>query len=90
MHGGEQYSDPGADFPAQCEAGHCGSVPRRNDPKVAGCSMIPLRSVWCTDANSGSYNVKLTNGVARLLRWVAVARGSAGTSPAPKQKNRPR
>lgn len=117
VHGGEQRDDPGASFPAQGYAGHYCSVPRRNNPKIAGCSMIvsglrlfdisdvkhprevayfnkPQRpgsrptfpdvagayamsapawdrkrgSVWYTDANSGFYNVKLTNGVAELLR----------------------
>ncbi len=117
VHGGEQLSDPGASFPAQGYAGHYCSVPRRNNPQIAGCSMIlsglrlfdisdvrhprevayfnkPQRpgsrptvpdvagayamsapawdakrgSVWFTDANSGFYNVKLTNGVAELLR----------------------
>lgn len=117
VHGGEQHDDPGASFAAQGYAGHYCSVPRRTDPKIAGCSMIlsglrlfdisdverprevayfnrpqrpgsrptfpdvagayamsapawdPKRgSVWYTDANSGFYNVRLTNGVARLLR----------------------
>ena len=117
VHGGEQYQDPGAGFPAQGYAGHYCSVPRRTNPDIAGCSMIvsglrlfdirdvehprevayfnkPVRpgtrptlpdvagayamsapawdpkrgSVWYTDANSGFYNVKLTNGVADLLR----------------------
>lgn len=117
VHGGEQYNDPGANFPAQGYAGHYCSVPRVNNPKIAGCSMIasglrlfdisdvehprevayynqPQRpgsrptfpdvagayamsapawdqkngSVWYTDANSGFYNVTLTNGVADLLR----------------------
>ncbi|HXH78552.1 hypothetical protein [Nocardioides sp.] len=117
VHGGEQYADPGANFPAQGYAGHYCSVPRRTNPKIAGCSMIlsglrlfdisdverprevayfnrpqrpgsrpgfpdvagsyamsapawdPKRgSVWYTDANSGFYNVKLTNGVEQLLR----------------------
>lgn len=117
VHGGEQYEDPGANFAAQGYAGHYCSVPKRTDPKIAGCSMIvsglrlfdisdvehprevayynrPVRpgsrptfpdvagsyamsapawdprrgSVWYTDANSGFYNVRLTNGVAKLLR----------------------
>ncbi|WP_133176539.1 hypothetical protein [Nocardioides currus] len=117
VHGGEQFHDPGADFPAQGYAGHYCSVPTRDEPRIAGCSMIasglrlfdisdvehprevayfnkPQRpgsrptfpdvagayamsapawdaergSVWFTDANSGFYDVKLTNGVARLLR----------------------
>jgi len=117
VHSGEQYDDPGAGFPAQGYAGHYCSVPKRSNPKLAGCSMIvsglrlfdisdvehprevayfnqPVRpgsrptfpdvagayamsapawdrrrgSIWYTDANSGFYNVKLTNGVARLLR----------------------
>ena len=117
VHGGEQYDDPGAGFPAQGYAGHYCSVPKRTNPRIAGCSMIvsglrlfdisdvehprevayfnqPVRpgtrptfpdvagayamsapawdrkrgSVWYTDANSGFYNVRLTNGVAGLLR----------------------
>lgn len=117
VHSGEQYNDPGANFPAQGYAGHYCSVPKVDNPKIAGCSMIvsglrlfdisdvenprevayfnkPVRpgsrptfpdvagayamsapawdkkfgSVWYTDANSGFYNVKLTNGVAKLLR----------------------
>ena len=40
MHSGEQYNDPGAGFPAQGYAGHYCSVPRRDNPKIAGCSMI--------------------------------------------------
>lgn len=117
VHSGEQYNDPGANFPAQGYAGHYCSVPTPTNPKIAGCSMIvsglrlfdisdvehprevayfnkpqrpgsrttfpdvagsyamsapawdPQRgSVWYTDANSGFYNVKLTNGVAKLLR----------------------
>ncbi|QIK76656.1 hypothetical protein [Nocardioides piscis] len=117
VHGGEQATDPGASSPAQGYAGHYCSVPKRNNPRIAGCSMIvsglrlfdisnvrkprevayfnkPVRpgskpsipnaegayamsapawdrkrgSVWYTDANSGFYNIKLTNGVARLLR----------------------
>lgn len=117
VHGGEQFNDPGASFPAQGYAGHYCSVPTRDNPKIAGCSMIasglrlfdisdvedprevgyfnkPQRpgsrptfpdvagayamsapawdkkngSVWYTDANSGFYNVKLKNGLAKLLR----------------------
>lgn len=117
VHGGEQSNDPGASSPVQGYAGHYCSVPKRTNPRIAGCSMIasglrlfdisdvnhprevayfnkPVRpgsrlrvpeaaggyamsapawdkkrgSVWYTDGNSGFYNVKLTNGVAKLLR----------------------
>jgi hypothetical protein len=115
-HAGAQLGDPGAGFPAQGYAAHYCGVPTRNDPKVAGCSMIlsglrlfdirdvahprevgyfnqpvvrsrkltlfgngayamsqpawdPARGeVWYTDTNSGFYVVRLTNGVADLLR----------------------
>ena len=36
----KQLHDPGAWFPAQGYAGHYCSVPTRNNPKIAGCSMI--------------------------------------------------
>ena len=117
VHGGEQTKDPGASLPIQGYAGHYCSLPKRNNPRIAGCSMIasglrlfdisdvenprevayfnkPVRpgtkpslpdtagayamsapawdrkrgSVWYTDANSGFYNVRLTNGVVELLR----------------------
>jgi hypothetical protein len=119
---GEQAQDPGAGFPTQGYAAHYCSMPTREDPDIAGCSMIlsglrlfdisdvenprevgyfnqpatgptglgaltgltvPERvggyamsqpawdvtndSVWYSDANSGFYNVRLTNGVEDLL-----------------------
>jgi hypothetical protein len=113
---GPQLKDPGAAFPAQGYAAHYCGVPTRDNPKIAGCSMIlsglrlfdirdvfhpkevayfnkPVpqntkitffpaqgayamsqpawdpahNSVWYTDANSGFYAVKLTNGVQNLL-----------------------
>jgi hypothetical protein len=114
----EQTRDPGAGFPAQGYAAHYCSMPTRDNPKIAGCSMIvsglrlfdirdvakpkevgyfnrpskvgkPLvilppaagayamsqptwdvggGAVWYSDANSGFYAVKLTNGVQKLLR----------------------
>ncbi len=110
---GPQKNDPVAAFPAQGYAAHYCGMPTRNNPKIAGCSMImsglrlfdirdvrrpkevayfnkPVprltatlavgayamsqpawdvarNSVWYTDANSGFYVVKLTNGVQRLL-----------------------
>lgn len=115
--GGDQLRDPGAWFPAQGYAGHYCSLPKRRNPKLAGCSMIasglrlfdirdvehprevgyfnkPLipggalkpptlggayamsapaydrrrGQVWYTDTNTGFYNVKLTNGLKKLLR----------------------
>ena len=36
----DQKSDPGASFVAQGYAGHYCSMPTRQDPKIAGCSMI--------------------------------------------------
>lgn len=115
-HAGEQWNDPGASFPAQGYAAHYCSLPTRNNPRIAGCSMIlsglrlfdirdvrhpreiayfnrpavkakpltilgrgsyamsqpawdPARGeVWFTDVNTGFWVVRLTNGVARLLR----------------------
>jgi hypothetical protein len=113
---GPQSHDPGASFVAQGYAAHYCGIPTRNNPKIAGCSMIlsGLRlfdirdvvhprevgyfnkpspkntkltiipaigayamsqpawdlahnEVWYTDANSGFYVVRLTNGVQRLL-----------------------
>ncbi|MCX6396029.1 MAG: hypothetical protein NTV23_06045 [Propionibacteriales bacterium] len=113
---GPQLQDPVAAFPAQGYAGHYCGLPTRNNPKIAGCSMImsglrlfdirdvyhpkevgyfnkPVpainklalipaigayamsqpawdlknNSVWYTDANSGFYVVRLTNGVEKLL-----------------------
>ena len=113
---GPQKNDPFAWQPAQGYAAHYCGLPTRDDPKIAGCSMIEsgLRlfdirdvfhpkevayfnkpvprinklalipalgayamsqpawdpahnSVWYTDANSGFYNVRLTNGVQNLL-----------------------
>ncbi|MGI9083933.1 MAG: hypothetical protein ACR2FE_01410 [Aeromicrobium sp.] len=114
---GEQKNDPGNQSPAQGYAGHYCSMPTRDSPKIAGCSMIlsglrlfdirdvtkpkevgyfnrPVkpgskavlippaqgayamsqpawdvarRSVWYSDANSGLYVVKLTNGIDKLL-----------------------
>lgn len=112
---GDQRHDPGAWFPAQGYAAHYCSMPTRDNPKIAGCSMIlsglrlfdirdvehprevgyfnrPLvkskrltlpfpgayamsqpawdvenDSVWYSDTNSGFYNVRLTNGVEKLL-----------------------
>jgi len=40
VHAGAQLGDPGAGFPAQGYAAHYCSVPTRNNPKLAGCSMI--------------------------------------------------
>jgi hypothetical protein len=37
---GPQRNDPGAAFPAQGYAAHYCSLPTRDDPKIAGCSMI--------------------------------------------------
>ncbi len=116
QRGGPQRKDPMAWFPAQGYAAHYCGMPTRDNPKIAGCSMIlsglrlfdirdvenpkeigyfnkpvaritkpalipalggyamsqpawdPARnSVWYTDANSGFYVVKLTNGVEKLL-----------------------
>lgn len=39
-HAGEQYRDPGAANPLQGYAGHYCSVPTRDEPDIAGCSMI--------------------------------------------------
>ena len=113
---GPQKNDPMAWFPAQGYAAHYCGMPTRNNPKIAGCSMIlsglrlfdirdvrhpkevgyfnkPVpkvdklalipavgayamsqpawdlarNSVWYTDANSGFYVVRLTNGVQNLL-----------------------
>lgn len=113
---GPQKNDPMAWFPAQGYAAHYCGMPTRNNPKIAGCSMIlsglrlfdirdvtrprevayfnkPVtkvttpalipalgsyamsqpawdvarNSVWYTDANSGFYVVRLTNGVGKLL-----------------------
>jgi len=116
VHAGAQLKDPGAWFPAQGYAAHYCGMPTRDNPKIAGCSMIlsglrlfdirdvqhprevayfnkpvvkPRKltvfgsgayamsqpawdpandSVWYTDTNSGFYVVRLTNGVASLLR----------------------
>ena len=114
---GDAWNDPGASTPAQGYAAHYCSLPRRDNPNLAGCSMIlsglrifdirdvahpkevayfnkpvtsstevaippkvgayamsaptwdPARkSVWYTDANSGFYAVRLTNGVGDLLK----------------------
>ncbi len=106
-HAGEQTGDPGGNSPLGGYAGHYCSVPTRDNPKIAGCSMLlsGLRifdisdvenprevgyfnrpvdggaaaysqpawdpagsSVWYTDEKSGFYNVRLTNGVKKLLR----------------------
>jgi hypothetical protein len=40
VHAGVQLKDPGAWFPAQGYAGHYCGMPTRNNPKIAGCSMI--------------------------------------------------
>ncbi|RNM14212.1 LVIVD repeat-containing protein [Nocardioides pocheonensis] len=40
VHAGEQMKDPGAAFPAQGYAAHYCGVPTRDNPKIAGCSMI--------------------------------------------------
>lgn len=40
VHSGKQMQDPGAWFPAQGYAAHYCSLPRRDDPKIAACSMI--------------------------------------------------
>jgi hypothetical protein len=39
-HAGEQWNDPGASFPAQGYAAHYCGVPTRDNPDIAGCSMI--------------------------------------------------
>jgi hypothetical protein len=40
VHAGEQYDDPGASSPAQGYAAHYCGVPTRDNPDLAGCSMI--------------------------------------------------
>jgi hypothetical protein len=40
VHAGVQLKDPGAWFPAQGYAAHYCGVPTRDNPKIAGCSMI--------------------------------------------------
>jgi hypothetical protein len=40
VHAGEQLQDPGASFPAQGYAAHYCGVPTRDNPDLAGCSMI--------------------------------------------------
>ncbi|MGY2874657.1 hypothetical protein ACVW00_001847 [Marmoricola sp. URHA0025 HA25] len=40
VHAGEQLQDPGASFPAQGYAAHYCGVPTRDNPDIAGCSMI--------------------------------------------------
>jgi hypothetical protein len=40
VHGGEQIHDPGASFPAQGYAAHYCGMPTRDNPDIAGCSMI--------------------------------------------------
>lgn len=40
VHAGEQLQDPGAWFPAQGYAAHYCGVPTRDNPDIAGCSMI--------------------------------------------------
>lgn len=40
VHGGEQLRDPGASFPAQGYAAHYCGMPTRDNPDIAGCSMI--------------------------------------------------
>jgi len=40
VHAGEQWNDPGASFPAQGYAAHYCGVPTRDNPDIAGCSMI--------------------------------------------------
>ena len=100
-------SDPGNSLPIGGYSAHYCSVPTRNNPKLAACSMIgsglrifdirDLRhpreiayfnkpsadganalsqptwdrkrgQVWYTDGTGGFFAVKLTNGVAKLLR----------------------
>ncbi len=51
---------PGRVRPSPTSPGHT-RCPRPRGTSSAG-------SVWFTDANSGFYNVQLTNGVAKLLR----------------------
>jgi hypothetical protein len=40
VHAGEQLKDPGAWFPAQGYAAHYCGLPTRDNPDIAGCSMI--------------------------------------------------
>jgi hypothetical protein len=40
VHAGEQIKDPGAWFPAQGYAAHYCGMPTRDNPDIAGCSMI--------------------------------------------------